>query len=160
MRRGLLADFDPNKMLAGEWAVTIDANTKNQIVYMCFAAGIVKRMGTLDDFEDWFKLEMKPYEIDFAAIRQDCIDLRDQMIVIRDTLIPAAQIALKIPDLVDEAEAYRDETKGYKEFVENAVNLNIPTMFLDTVTGLLSYDGGKIDFTLDQTTGNLCWDLV
>lgn len=50
MRRGLLADFDPGKMTAGEWAVSIDPESENQIVWMCFAPGIVKRMGTYEDF--------------------------------------------------------------------------------------------------------------
>ena len=51
MRRGLRADFDPSKMLPGEWAVSIDADTNNQIVWMCFRAGTVKRMGTYEDFK-------------------------------------------------------------------------------------------------------------
>lgn len=51
MRRGLRKDFDPNKMLPGEWAVSIDATTSNQIVWMCFAAGVCKRMGTYEDFQ-------------------------------------------------------------------------------------------------------------
>lgn len=50
MRKGLLKDFDPYKMLPGEWAVSIDTQTQNQIVWMCFAAGVVKRMGTYEDF--------------------------------------------------------------------------------------------------------------
>ena len=50
MRRGLRADFDPAKMLPGEWAVAIDEDTQNQIVWMCFKAGVVKRMGTYEDF--------------------------------------------------------------------------------------------------------------
>lgn len=50
VRRGLKKDFDPYKMLPGEWAVSIDAQTKNQMVWMCFAAGVVKRMGTYEDF--------------------------------------------------------------------------------------------------------------
>lgn len=50
MRRGLLADFDPGKMTAGEWAVSIDPESENQIVWMCFAPGVVKRMGTYEDF--------------------------------------------------------------------------------------------------------------
>lgn len=50
MRRGLRKDFDPNKMLPGEWAVSIDSSTSNQIVWMCFAAGVCKRMGTYEDF--------------------------------------------------------------------------------------------------------------
>lgn len=50
MRRGQKADFDPTKMLPGEWAVSIDSDTNNQIVWMCFRAGVVKRMGTWEDF--------------------------------------------------------------------------------------------------------------
>ena len=51
MRRGKRTDFAPTKMLPGEWAVAIDSNTDNQIVWMCFAAGVVKRMGTYEDFK-------------------------------------------------------------------------------------------------------------
>lgn len=52
VRRGLKKDFDPYKMLPGEWAVSIDNQTQNQIVWMCFAAGVVKRMGTYEDFKE------------------------------------------------------------------------------------------------------------
>lgn len=55
MRKGLKADFDPTKMLPGEWAVSIDSDTSNQIVWMCFAAGVVKRMGTYEDFKDMIR---------------------------------------------------------------------------------------------------------
>ena len=46
MRRGKKVNFDPQKMLPGEWAVSIDSETENQIVWMCFQPGVVKRMGT------------------------------------------------------------------------------------------------------------------
>ena len=52
VRRGLKKEFDPYKMLPGEWAVSIDAQTQNQMVWMCFAAGVVKRMGTYEDFKE------------------------------------------------------------------------------------------------------------
>lgn len=52
MRRGLMENFDPDQMTAGEWAVSIDAVRANQIVWMCFAPGVVKRMGTYEDFAD------------------------------------------------------------------------------------------------------------
>ena len=55
VRRGLKKDFDPYKMLPGEWAVSIDAQTQNQIVWMCFAAGVVKRMGTYEDFMEMIR---------------------------------------------------------------------------------------------------------
>lgn len=66
MRKGLKADFDPTKMLPGEWAVAIDSNTDNQIVWMCFAAGVVKRMGTYEDFK--------------AQIRDATKDIRDEYV--------------------------------------------------------------------------------
>lgn len=50
MRRGTYAQFDPSKMKAGEWAVSTDSDTKKQQIWMCFAPGIVKRMGTVEDF--------------------------------------------------------------------------------------------------------------
>lgn len=52
MRRGLRVNFDPDQMAAGEWAVSIDSVRENQIIWMCFAPGVVKRMGTYEDFED------------------------------------------------------------------------------------------------------------
>lgn len=51
MRRGMRKDFQPAKLLPGEWAVSIDAATDNQIVWMCFAPGVTKRMGTYEDFK-------------------------------------------------------------------------------------------------------------
>lgn len=67
VRRGLLKDFDPSKMLPGEWAVSIDSATSNQIVWMCFAAGVCKRMGTYEDF--------------YAQIAEATEDIRDAYIV-------------------------------------------------------------------------------
>ena len=52
VRRGLYEDFNPAKMTAGEWAVSIDTETDKQVVWMCFSPGIVKRMGTLEDFAE------------------------------------------------------------------------------------------------------------
>ncbi len=52
MRRGLMQNFNPDQMTAGEWAVSIDTVRANQIVWMCFAPGVVKRMGTYEDFAD------------------------------------------------------------------------------------------------------------
>lgn len=52
MRRGAYAQFDPSKMKAGEWAVSTDSDTKKQQIWMCFAPGIVKRMATLEDFQN------------------------------------------------------------------------------------------------------------
>lgn len=56
-RRGDYNDFDPTKLLPGEWAVVTqhDPNAVDgQAVYMCFdASGTVKRMATYEDMVDW-----------------------------------------------------------------------------------------------------------
>ena len=65
MRRGAYAEFDPLKMLPGEWAVSIDNEPQKQMVYMCFAPGVVKRMATLEDFSGGSgstNVETSPYK--------------------------------------------------------------------------------------------------
>lgn len=52
MRRGLLADYDEDKMLAGEIAVTTDNDTENQQAFVAFAPGVSKRLLTEDDTLD------------------------------------------------------------------------------------------------------------
>lgn len=57
-RRGAYGDFDPNKMLPGEWASVLKDDPKAQdgkSVYMCFSAGDVKRMATYEDMKDNIK---------------------------------------------------------------------------------------------------------
>lgn len=57
-RRGAFGDFDPNKMLPGEWASVLKDDPKAQdgkSVYMCFAAGDVKRMATYEDMKENIK---------------------------------------------------------------------------------------------------------
>lgn len=47
MRRGQEANFDPNKMMPGEWAVSLDS----KFVRMCFSPGVCIRMATYEAFE-------------------------------------------------------------------------------------------------------------
>lgn len=55
-RRGVYDKFDPQKMIPGEWAVVISGDEHaidGKAVYMCFAAGDVKRMATYEDMLDY-----------------------------------------------------------------------------------------------------------
>lgn len=51
MRRGLLADYDKNKMLGGEWGISIDETTENQKAYIAFAPGVDKEVLFVEDAE-------------------------------------------------------------------------------------------------------------
>lgn len=48
VRRGNEVNFDPNKMLPGEWAVSLDT----KYVRMCFSPGVCVRMATYEGFEE------------------------------------------------------------------------------------------------------------
>ncbi len=91
MRRGNKADFDPSKMLPGEWAVAIDSDTQNQIVWMCFRAGVVKRMGTYEDFKEQIReatAEIKnEYKEEFQTILGEIEKLAEQTSENRNTVV-------------------------------------------------------------------------
>ena len=53
-RRGDYSDFHPDKLLPGEWACVTNSDPDSEdgkSVYMCFEAGVVKRMSTYEDME-------------------------------------------------------------------------------------------------------------
>ena len=79
MRRGKRTDFDPTKMLPGEWAVAIDSNTDNQIVWMCFAAGVVKRMGTYEDFKVMIRDATKDIQNEYITEFNQILNRRDNL---------------------------------------------------------------------------------
>lgn len=57
-RRGNFTEFNPNKMLPGEWATALadDPSAKDgAAVYMCFAPGNTKRMATYQDMQENIK---------------------------------------------------------------------------------------------------------
>lgn len=57
-RQGSYSDFDPNKMLPGEWACVRKGDPKaedGRAVYMAFEPGVVKRMATHEDIVDQVK---------------------------------------------------------------------------------------------------------
>lgn len=55
MRRGAYVNFNPAKLMPGEWAVVVsgDSGAKDgKSAYICFAAGDVKRIATYEDMVD------------------------------------------------------------------------------------------------------------
>lgn len=57
MRKGEYGDFDPAKMLPGEWAVVLADDPvvpDGKSVFICFGAGSVKRMATYEEMKGLF----------------------------------------------------------------------------------------------------------
>lgn len=97
MRRGMRKDFDPYKMSPGEWAVSIDPIRKDQMIWMCFAPGFVKRLGTYEDFYDQIEEATEEIKNEYIAVFNG---LKDQYIIIFN-------------GIRDEAEEYANQAKGY-----------------------------------------------
>jgi hypothetical protein len=69
MRRGSFNKFDPAKMLAGELAVVLDGDpavSDGKALYVCFAAGDVKRVATWEDAAQLIAAQL-PDVIDMAV---------------------------------------------------------------------------------------------
>ena len=95
MRRGNEADFDPDKMTPGEWAVSLD----KKYVRMCFSPGVCVRMATYDAFEK-----------DMAAIQDILAECQtiEQAVTLINTQISA------------NAKAVAENTSNAKTYMETA----------------------------------------
>ena len=54
-RRGIYNRFDPTRLVAGEWAIVVSGDTSasdGMAAYICFAAGVVKRVATYEDMAE------------------------------------------------------------------------------------------------------------
>lgn len=105
VRRGLEADFDPEKMKPGEWAVSTD----KQYVRMCFSPGVCVRMATYDAFEK-----------DMAAIQDILAECQtiEQAVTLINTQISAN--AQAVAEYTAQAKQYRDETKQFRDEAETS----------------------------------------
>lgn len=117
VRRGPYDKFDPHKMLPGEWAVSIDNNTKKQVVWMCFAAGVVKRMGTYEDFKE----QISEIAGDIIAQYTGEFDEIEQTIKqLAETTQEKADYVIQITS--DITEVYLPQMRKYAEQAEQSVN--------------------------------------
>lgn len=142
MRRGLRADFDPYKMLPGEWAVSIDPSTSNQIVWMCFEPGVCKRMGTYEDFAEQVKEATADVKTEYVeefdkildeikVLSSQVSDDKDAVVSIKTTIedeyLPQIQESLleiqeKVSEAKNSADAAAVSAENAKKSEVNAKN--------------------------------------
>ena len=93
MRKGNEADFDPSKLMSGEWAVSLDAG----IVRICLEAGKVIRMATYEAFEE----DMKQIE----AILLECQSIEEAV----------RRINTEVSEKLNACAEYVQQAKSYSE---------------------------------------------
>ena len=133
VRRGNYADLDKSRLVQGEPFTTLDTAPDGEYyVGMAIAPNNVVRLATYDALVD---------------IRTDCEQYRDDA---HDSAVAAA---------ASEANAAISETNAwnYWQYVHDAVDLVVPTVNVNFVTGELEVAGSSWWFGINQTTGQLEW---
>lgn len=111
MRKGAYADFDPSKMKAGEWAVSTDTDSNKQQVWMCFSPGVVKRMGTVEDFD----MEIQ------ILIRQYLDGMAESVEKAQESAELATSKAQESATSADKAKASEDKAKEYEKSAHSTI---------------------------------------
>lgn len=84
-RRGIYDKFDPTRLVAGEWAIVLSGDPvaeDGMAAYICFAAGVVKRVATYEDMAD-FLASVKVETVDWivntanAGFKEEYAHVRD-----------------------------------------------------------------------------------
>lgn len=162
-RRGAYADFDPNKQASGEFATVLSGDPAvedGRAVYQSFGSGIVKRLctyqevsGLVDLAEGYAELA----ETSAGAATTQASNASDSATLSESWAVGGTDS--RTGEDTDNSKFYAKQSQEYKEFVENAVNLNVPVFSVDFTTGLLMYEGGMFDFLVNYETGNLDWEV-
>lgn len=67
MRRGPLAQYDESKMLAGEWGISIDADSNDQKAFIAFAPGVSKEVMMVEDAQEQIAVATAEAIVDATA---------------------------------------------------------------------------------------------
>ena len=103
IKRGNEVDFDSEKMLVGEWALSTD----KKIVRICVAPNVCIRMATYDAFEvDMAKIE---------KILEECQTIEDAVKLINSQVSEKLQATI---EYTNQAKQYRDEAEQFRNEVE------------------------------------------
>lgn len=156
-RRGDYNNFEPNKMVAGEFAFvnSSDPNTDDgKAVYGTFTGGRTKRLCTYDEVSGLIS-HAEDINAHIEEIEQNVQALEDST---KDYSDLSKSYAVGTNDTVRAGDS-EDNAKFYKEWVEDAFNRVLPTVFVDFTTGMLMYTGSAISFDLNTSTGMLEWNM-
>lgn len=137
VRRGNEVDFDPSKMLPGEWAVSLDT----KYVRMCFSPGVCLRMATYEAFEaDMEEIEaiLTESRTIQEAVAKIQTEINDTAVVVEDYAILSKSYAVggtgkRENEDSDNAKYYYEQTKQISQGINGIVPMgtvtfeNLPT---------------------------------
>ena len=136
-RRGNYADFDPSKLVAGEPFICLDKVNGEYYAGIAVAPNQFMRLGDYNEILD---------------VRTDCEQYAQDAEASKDAAAISEQNAA-----TSESNAATSETNAatYWGYVHDAIDLVVPTVTVNFVTGQLEVAGSSWWFGINQTTGNL-----
>lgn len=153
MRRGNYADFDPTKMVAGEFAVCLD----NGYVYMTLSPGNVIRLGTYDTIAE-IVAQAQAYAESAGQSASSADDSAEDSEAWAVGTIDGVAVSSSDPRYHNNSKYYANESETYYNYVHEAVETHDPNFTIDWTTGELLYSGGYFTFWVD-TDGFLKWGV-
>ena len=180
MRRGSIVDFDPSKLVPGEWAVPYD---NNDIIFICTSQGHVVEIAStsisrayMENAEAWAVGEKNGVPVSGTDIQyennskyyseqaKNSADNADTSESNSEAWAVGERGGLPVPSTDDTYENnskyYAEQSGDYWDKIHDAVDMIIPEVTIDFTTGELLYSGSQLLFWIDVTTGNLMWNVV
>ena len=147
MRKGNEADFDASKLLAGEWAVSLDAG----IVRIGLEAGKIIRMATYEAFEKDME-QIEEILLSCQTIEQAVTTINTQVSAnanaCADYVVQAKTYRDEAESFKNEAKTFRNEAESFKNQAGEIVGIGIATT---EKAGIVKPDGTSITVDADGT---------
>jgi len=162
VRRGNYDDLDTSKLVQGEPFLTLDkvasGGVEDYYAGIAIAPSNVIRLATWADLTD---------------IRETCVESRDEAVesasnaATSESNSEAWAVGERggVPvssgdDTYNNNSKYYSEQSGtYWQYVHDAVDLVVPSVSINFTTGELEITGTTLYFTINQSTGQLEWDV-
>ena len=184
MRRGNYIDFDPTRMVSGEFAVCLD----NGKVFITLSPGNVIELGTAATIQQALALALEYAQNSeaWAVGTRDGSDVpstdpayennskyyAEEAGISEGNALESAEdseawavgqregtdVPATDPAYENNSKYYATQAEIYKDYVENAVETHMPNFEIDWDTGELLYSGGYFTFWVD-TEGVLRWGI-
>lgn len=129
-RRGNYADFDASKLVAGEPFICLDKVDGEYYAGIAVAPNQFMRLGDYDTVLD---------------VRIDCEQYRDE----------AETSAENAATSEENAATSEENAEEYWQYIHDSIELVVPEVNINFVTGELEVSGSSWWFGINQTTGNL-----
>ena len=173
VRRGNYADLDISRLVEGEPFLTLDQVDGDYYAGIAIAPNNVMRLATWSDLRN---------------IRETCVDARDEAVAsasaaaLSESNAAISETSAENSSLDSEAWAvgqkngtdvpntdpryhnnskyYSEQSATYWQHVHDAVDLIIPSATINFATGELEITGTILEFSINQTTGQLEWVMT